>query len=283
MATNTMMTHKYIPRIQQREENLFVEEYYSGTDTKVYLNDGNEPAEIAYISFSVNEQLKPIYGYASRTFDDMAVGSRIVTGIFKMPIKNPSEQDTYETVVEGKEPEKTTLEEIEEINKKEEEIKDKTEWVENSTPAPETPETEPEVEQEETYEEKIATKTMEVVGAPNGTFVLYKLNAGDKYYIEESVGDYYKIFTIDSITGRRDYGWLDNSLLKESKGKTVTETADVVGAPNGTFVLYTLEPGDIITIEDENPVKNYYHISITSSTGVKNHGWLEASKITEVK
>lgn len=129
--TNTMMTHKYIPRIQQREENLFVEEYYSGTDTKVYLNDGNEPAEIAYISFSVNEQLKPIYGYASRTFDDMAVGSRIVTGIFKMPIKNPSEQDTYETVVGGKEPEKTTLEEIEDKNQKEETIKNNTEWVNN--------------------------------------------------------------------------------------------------------------------------------------------------------
>ena len=30
------MTHKYIPRIQQREENLFLEEYYSGSDKKVY-------------------------------------------------------------------------------------------------------------------------------------------------------------------------------------------------------------------------------------------------------
>lgn len=129
--TNTMMTHKYIPRVQQREENLFIEEYYSGTDTKVYLNGGNEPAEISYISFSVNEQLKPIYGYASRTFDDMAVGSRIVTGIFKMPIKNPNSQDTYETVVEGKEIRKTTLEEIEDKNQEEEVIKNNTEWVNN--------------------------------------------------------------------------------------------------------------------------------------------------------
>lgn len=282
MATNTMMTHKYIPRIQQREENLFVEEYYSGTDTKVYLNDGNEPAEIAYISFSVNEQLKPIYGYASRTFDDMAVGSRIVTGIFKMPIKNPSEQDTYETVVEGKEPEKTTLEEIEEINKKEEEIKDKTEWIENSSPSTET-ET-PETGQGETYEERTATKTMEVVGAPNGNFVLYKLNVGDKYYIEEFASDYHKIFIIDSITGRKNYGWLDANLLKEPKQKTVTEAVGAVGSPtNPTFVLFTVQPGDIINIEDKNPVGNYYHISITSSTGVKNHGWLEASKIIEVQ
>lgn len=129
--TNTMMTHKYIPRIQQREENLFIEEYYSGTDTKVYLNNSSEPAEISYISFSVNEQLKPIYGYASRTFDDMAVGSRIVTGVFKMPIKNPNKQDIYEVVIEGKETEKTTLEEIEDKNQKEETIKNNTEWVNN--------------------------------------------------------------------------------------------------------------------------------------------------------
>lgn len=120
------MTHKYIPRIQQREENLFLEEYYSGTDTKVYLN-GNEQSEISYINFSLNEQLKPIYGYASRTFDDMAVGNRIVTGIFRMPIKNPEDQDTYETVVGT-----TTLEEINNKNTEEENKKNNTEWINNT-------------------------------------------------------------------------------------------------------------------------------------------------------
>lgn len=123
------ITHKYIPRIPQREENLFIEEYYSGTDTKVYLN-GKEQSEISYISFSLNEQLKPIYGYASRTFDDMAVGSRIVTGIFRMPIKNPENQDSYETVVG-----KTTMSTLEEINNKnniEQEIKNNTEWLDNT-------------------------------------------------------------------------------------------------------------------------------------------------------
>ena len=121
------MTHKYTPRIQQREENLFLEEYYSGTDTKVYLND-TEQSEISYINFSLNEQLKPIYGYASRTFDDMAVGNRIVTGIFKMPIKNPEDQDTYETVIGSA----STQEEINNKNKEEENKKNNTEWVNNS-------------------------------------------------------------------------------------------------------------------------------------------------------
>ena len=121
------MTHKYTPRIQQREENLFLEEYYSGTDTKVYLND-TEQSEISYINFSLNEQLKPIYGYASRTFDDMAVGNRIVTGIFKMPIKNPEDQDTYETVIGSA----STQEEIDNKNKEEENKKNNTEWVNNS-------------------------------------------------------------------------------------------------------------------------------------------------------
>jgi len=278
MSTNTktMMTHKYIPRIQQREDNLFIEEYYSGTDTKVYLNGSNEPAEISYINFSVNEQLKPIYGYASRTFDDMAVGSRIVTGVFKMPIKNPNLQDTYETVVEGKEPQKTTLEEIEDNNKKEEEIKNNTEWVGNNDSSTNI---------QEEYKEETATKTLNIVGAPGGDYVLFTLNSGDKYYIEEEIGNNYRIFIINSVTGKKEYGWLNKNLLKEFSGqKTVTEKVGVVGSPtNPVAVLFTLEPGEIITIEDKNPLNNYYHISITSSTGIPMHGWLEASKITEVE
>lgn len=121
------MTHKYIPRIAQREENLFLEEYYSGTDTKVFLNN-NEQSEISYISFSLNEQLKPIYGYASRTFDDMSVGNRIVTGVFKMPIKNPEEQDSYKTVVKSS----STLDDVNDNNKAEENKKNNTEWIKNT-------------------------------------------------------------------------------------------------------------------------------------------------------
>ena len=58
------MTHKYIPRIEQTEENLFIEEYYSSTDTKIFMNNV-EQTEISYISYQLREQLKPIYGYSS--------------------------------------------------------------------------------------------------------------------------------------------------------------------------------------------------------------------------
>lgn len=84
------ITHKYIPKVDRGEENLFVEEYYSSTDTKIYIDD-EEQTEIGYISYSVQEQLKPIYGYNSNTFDDMAIGNRIVSGTIKIPIKNPKE------------------------------------------------------------------------------------------------------------------------------------------------------------------------------------------------
>lgn len=121
------MTHQYIPRIPQREENLFLEEYYSGTDVKVML-DGNEQSEISYIQYSVNEQLKPIYGYSSRTFDDVAVGSRIVTGVLKMPIKNPEGQASYDTVIGDY---LTTLEKIDNKNQLEQKKKDNTDYTNN--------------------------------------------------------------------------------------------------------------------------------------------------------
>ena len=125
-------THKYIPRIPERESNLFLEEYYSGTDTKVYI-DNEEQTEIAYISYSVSEQLKPLYGYASRTWDDVAVGTRIVTGAFKVSIKNPEKQSSYEEVILHQVIDKSTLEEINDMNKQEEEKKQELEWPDNGS------------------------------------------------------------------------------------------------------------------------------------------------------
>lgn len=118
------MTHKYIPRIEQREENLFMEEYYSSTDTKIYMDD-IEQTEIGYINYSLQEQLKPLYGYASRTFDDVSVGNRIVTGMFKVPVKNPEMQTQPEDIgkyisgdISGTSVEKYDKEEEEELKKK---------------------------------------------------------------------------------------------------------------------------------------------------------------------
>lgn len=89
--------HRYIPKTRQTEENLFIEEYYSSTDTKIYIDD-IEQTEISYISYSLNEQLKPIFGYESNTFDDVAIGTRIVTGVLKTPICNSSPQSTIEDI-----------------------------------------------------------------------------------------------------------------------------------------------------------------------------------------
>lgn len=95
MTGDVSATHKYYPRQEQRENNLFIEEYFSGTDTKIYI-DNEEQTEIGYISYSIQEQLKPLYGYSSYTYDDVAIGNRIVTGSLKIPIKNTESQTTLE-------------------------------------------------------------------------------------------------------------------------------------------------------------------------------------------
>lgn len=119
----TSLTHKYIPRIEQTEENIFIEEYYSSTDTKIYMDD-IEQSEIAYITYSLQEQLKPIYGYASRTFDDIAVGNRIVTGVFKVSIKNPEAQTTLETTIE-----RASNPTLQDYNDNQQELMDAIDWI----------------------------------------------------------------------------------------------------------------------------------------------------------
>lgn len=119
----TALTHKYIPRIEQTEENLFMEEYYSSTDTKIYIDD-EEQTEIAYINYSVQEQLKPLYGYASRTFDDIAVGNRIVTGTIKVPIKNPESQSSMEDIIARSE--QSTLEDY---NNNQQDLMNAIDWI----------------------------------------------------------------------------------------------------------------------------------------------------------
>lgn len=129
MASYLPTTHFYIPRIEQRESNLFMEEYYSSTDTKIYV-DGLEDSEIGYISYSVQEQLKPLYGYASRTFDDMAVGNRIITGMFKVPIRNPESQTSFKDILESLD-ETSDSNANEDYNKKQEELLNLKEWIES--------------------------------------------------------------------------------------------------------------------------------------------------------
>lgn len=126
MASYLPTTHFYIPRIEQREANLFMEEYYSNPDTTIYI-DGVEQTEIGYISYSIQEQLKPLYGYASHTFDDMAVGNRIVTGAFKVPIRNPDAQTPFQDILDSLYSDNESDENYNEVQSP----KDDKEWINN--------------------------------------------------------------------------------------------------------------------------------------------------------
>lgn len=223
------MTHKYIPRIPQREENLFLEEYYSGTDTKVYLNN-NEQTEISYISYSLNEQLKPIYGYASRTFDDMAVGNRIVTGVLRMPIKNPEEQTPYEVVVEH-----STIEEINAKNALEQAKKNSVEWVNNGI-------------------NTFINNNMN--NSTNGKIYEYYNKLKRLGYVSSNIGDniknFIKKFQVDNKLFTS--GELNNDTMAaidsklEMQGKTkglAKEKIDVyIGPTSVSGVVYTLQPNE---------------------------------------
>jgi hypothetical protein len=77
---------------KNRDHNIFTEEYYGGADTFIYI-DGKRYEDISSLSFSVRETVKPIYGYASRRYDDLAVGTRIVQGMIRVPVKNEGPVD----------------------------------------------------------------------------------------------------------------------------------------------------------------------------------------------
>ena len=65
---------------------LFPEEYFSGCDVSIYFGD-TWVDEIVSLNFAMVEQLQPIYGYNSLVYDDMAKGTRIVQGSFRLNFK----------------------------------------------------------------------------------------------------------------------------------------------------------------------------------------------------
>lgn len=72
---------------QDRDHNIYTEEFLGGADTFIYIN--NELyTDISAIQYTIREQQKPIYGYASRLYDDVATGIRIVQGMIKVPVRN---------------------------------------------------------------------------------------------------------------------------------------------------------------------------------------------------
>lgn len=60
--------------------------YYSGTDIRIYFGD-NWIDEIVEIEWTMQEQLAPIYGFASYTWDKVARGNRFVQGSFLLTSK----------------------------------------------------------------------------------------------------------------------------------------------------------------------------------------------------
>lgn len=55
--------------------------YYSSIDAEIYFGD-IYVGEVTQIGWSIQQQTIPLYGYNSYTFDDVAVGSRIIQGQF---------------------------------------------------------------------------------------------------------------------------------------------------------------------------------------------------------
>lgn len=255
------MTHKYIPRIQQREENLFLEEYYSGTDTKVYLNN-KQQSEISYISFSLNEQLKPIYGYASRTFDDMSVGNRIVTGIFKMPIKNPEEQDSYETVVEP-----STLEEINTKNQLEENKKNNTEWINNTDNNTNTSYTNDNVFE---YQNKL--KQLGYNTSDSGTYD-DQTRAAIKQFQRDN-----NIQSVSGTLNNDTMAEIDTQLEVQNvpRKKVEQKTNVYAGLTTASGIVYTLQPNEEFYLIQDLGVFS----QIRTIDG--KDGYVESSKIVEV-
>lgn len=60
--------------------------YYSGSDIRIYFGD-TWIDEITNIDFTLQEQVAPIFGYASFTWDRVARGSRYVSGTFSINFK----------------------------------------------------------------------------------------------------------------------------------------------------------------------------------------------------
>lgn len=103
MSRPKNFTYRYEHLESQQNHNVFIEEYFSGPDTRIFF-DGEEMFEISNLSFTVQEQLKPIYGYASRTFDDVAVGSRVILGQFTVPLGNNTQNNFVAETFNGIDP-----------------------------------------------------------------------------------------------------------------------------------------------------------------------------------
>lgn len=68
------------------EHQLFPEEYFSGSDITIYMGD-IFVSDISRFEFTLQEAVKPIFSYASYTWDCVARGSRMIQGTLTIPFK----------------------------------------------------------------------------------------------------------------------------------------------------------------------------------------------------
>ena len=92
-------TPAYVPRVLSYgrrktaeglvESDAVLKRYYSSIDAELYF--GNEYVEdISDIQWQISQNHLPIYGYNSYTFDEIAVGSRIIQGSFSIRFTSPN-------------------------------------------------------------------------------------------------------------------------------------------------------------------------------------------------
>jgi hypothetical protein len=75
------MRDAYARQDNRVEYQIFSSEYFSAADVKLYFGD-IWVDEVTDIQFQLQEEVMPIYGYNSYTFDTVARGKRIIQGSF---------------------------------------------------------------------------------------------------------------------------------------------------------------------------------------------------------
>ena len=215
MSSYLPASHFYIPRIEQREANLFMEEYYSNPDTTIYM-DGAEQTEIGYISYTVQEQLKPLYGYASNTFDDMAIGNRVVVGAFKVPIRNPEIQTPFKDILESLSSDDSSSND--DYNKKQDDLLGSKEWIDNDDENGDVVTNENYIENDEIY--TYVTK-LEALGydVNENSTMLEILNAIKEFQKNQGI---------------EQFGYLDDNTKQEIDKKLKESDLDTVKIKSGT-------------------------------------------------
>lgn len=78
-------SYNYSPNTST-EYTRFQNEYFAGSDVRIYFGDVWVD-EITNLQFTLQEQVTPIYGYASYTWDKVARGTRYIQGSFAINFK----------------------------------------------------------------------------------------------------------------------------------------------------------------------------------------------------